>query len=249
VTPTERFAGLADDYERYRPSYPAAAIDAMTAGLSSGAVVIDIGCGTGIATRLLAARGLVVIGVEPNDDMRSRALAAGLDVRLGTAEATGLPAACADLVLAAQAFHWFRPSPALAEFHRLLRPGGRCALIWNEPDDADPATAAYRAALRSTTSEPRLLDRQSDSGLALMSDPHFHNAQRLSFSHEQSCDRIGLLGRAASVSYAPRDAEGAARLESMLSEVFAEHAVAGRITLRYETVLTIAERAAGAFPG
>src|SRR5215469_5985255 len=126
--PLGRFTGLAGDYARHRPEYPEAAIAfIMTrAGLTSQAVVVDVGSGTGISSRLFALRGLMVIGIEPNDDMRRQAEAepfAGTQpptYRAGRAEATGLPDGIADLVLSAQAFHWFEPAPALAEFRRIL---------------------------------------------------------------------------------------------------------------------------------
>src|SRR5947209_4205256 len=111
--PTGRFSGLEDLYARHRPSYPAEAIDFIVrhCGLDGTTLLVDVGCGTGISTRLFSARGVPVVGVEPNDAMRSKA-AAELVLpggsppvyRPGTAEATGLPDACAAAVLAAQAF-------------------------------------------------------------------------------------------------------------------------------------------------
>src|SRR5947209_1203613 len=133
--PTARFSGLSDVYARNRPDYPAAAIDHIigVCGLGGDALLVDVGSGTGISTRLFAARGVKVVGVEPNDEMRGRAeVEAGARYVKGTAEATGLPDECAAAVLAAQAFHWFDKPAALREFHRLLRPGGWAVLMWNE---------------------------------------------------------------------------------------------------------------------
>ncbi len=72
IDPTGRFSNRADDYARHRPTYPAAAIDALLAGLgpASGLVAVDVGAGTGISARLLAERGVSVIAVEPNRAMR-----------------------------------------------------------------------------------------------------------------------------------------------------------------------------------
>src|SRR5947209_3039744 len=155
--PRGRFAGLAGLYARHRPGYPPAALDliAERCKLDSAALLVDVGCGTGIATRLFAARGVRVIGIEPDDDMRAQAQAAlteedpasgasgsrSPEYRKGTAEATGLPDAVATAVLVAQAFHWFDAPAALGEFHRILRPLGSVALLWNERDQADPCTA------------------------------------------------------------------------------------------------------------
>src|SRR4051794_2701683 len=113
--PLGRFTGLQDGYGRYRPDYPAAAVEFIvrTGNLGPRSLLIDAGCGTGISSRLFSARGIPVIGIEPNAAMRSRAesIAApegelGPVYREGRGEATGLPDAAADAVLAAQAFHW-----------------------------------------------------------------------------------------------------------------------------------------------
>src|SRR5207253_2179038 len=148
--PLNRFTGLADLYARSRPDYPTVAIDFILqhCGLGAGALVVDIGSGTGISSRLFAARGLRVIGIEPNADMRRQADAEPEHRSLivyqdGKAEATGLPDGSADAVLAAQAFHWFAAEDALREFRRVLRPGGWVIVMANERDESDPATAAY----------------------------------------------------------------------------------------------------------
>src|SRR5271166_4503037 len=97
--PTGRFSGLVEGYARHRPDYPAAALDFVMAhcALGPGAVLADVGSGTGISSRLFAVRGVRVIGIEPNAEMRKRAkeesLPAGVpppEYRDGRAEATGL---------------------------------------------------------------------------------------------------------------------------------------------------------------
>src|SRR6266480_1283485 len=127
MRPTERFSSRVEDYVRYRPSYPRAAIDLLKTrcGLSPAAVVADIGSGTGILAELLLASGAQVIGVEPNDAMRAAAEARlGARARFrsvkGTAEATTLPPASIDLLVAGQAFHWFEVDQARREALRLL---------------------------------------------------------------------------------------------------------------------------------
>src|SRR5512139_2540316 len=111
LDPRERFAGAASGYARFRPSYPAVLLDRVLAeaGVRAGDRVADVGCGTGILTRLLAERGLSVTGIDPNEDMLAEARAAGgrAEYRRGEAAASGLADASAALVTAAQAFHWF----------------------------------------------------------------------------------------------------------------------------------------------
>lgn len=126
----------ADAYERVRPEYPAVAVDLLVTALSvaRGTTVVDLGAGTGKLTRALVPTGARLVGVEPLAAMRAelaRAVPAAYAVG-GTAEAIPLGTGAADAVVAAQAFHWFSDEGALAEIHRVLRPGGGLGLVWNE---------------------------------------------------------------------------------------------------------------------
>ena len=132
--PTRRFSGRVENYARYRPGYTAGVLDILAAemGFSEQSVVADVGSGTGISTRLFLDHGNEVFAVEPNADMRAAAEAAlqanpRFHSIAATAEATGLPAASIDLVVAGQAFHWFRVAETRREFMRSLpRRVGRC---------------------------------------------------------------------------------------------------------------------------
>lgn len=248
--PTERFSGLADTYAKHRPDYPAAAIDHIIrqCGLTGEAVLVDVGCGTGISTRLFAERGISVIGVEPNDDMRSRAEAATNEQPIryvkGTAEATRLADGCAAAVLAAQAFHWFDAPAALREFHRILRPMGWVALMGNERDERDAATAAYGAIMRSGPDAAAVEGPRQRAGEALLHTPLFVEAHKVVFHHEQALDEEGLLGRAFSASYAPKEPQAVEVFAARLREVFARFQREGRITLQYETSVYLGKREA-----
>jgi SAM-dependent methyltransferase len=248
---TNRFTGLADIYARYRPDYPSSALDCIQARCDLGpqSLVADIGCGTGISTRLFAARGIQVLGIEPNADMRRLAEAelappgAPAPRYLpGRAEATGLSDQSVDAVLAAQAFHWFDPAAALSEFHRILKPGGNVALMWNERDESDPCTADYGDVIRSAPDAAVHELQRGKAGEPLLTSPLFTDAERLTFVHEQSLDQDGLLGRAFSASYAPREPAAAEAFAAGLRRVFAQHQRNGKVLLRYETSVYLARR-------
>ncbi len=134
----ERFASVADHYERGRPEYALAVVGALMAELrlDVGAPVLDLAAGTGKLTRALLAGGLDVVAVEPQAALRERLAAkVGHDrVRVGLAEAIPLPDGSVHAVSIADAFHWFDQRAALEEIRRVLRPGGGLAVLTTIPD-------------------------------------------------------------------------------------------------------------------
>jgi SAM-dependent methyltransferase len=139
-TAARGFTAGVDAYERSRPDYPVAAVNALVArmDLRPGRTVLDLGAGTGKLTRLLVPSGATVVAVEPLEAMRARLEAAAPAVTSlsGTAEAIPLPDASVDAATCAQAFHWFEPQRAFAELHRVIRADGLLALIWNVRDES-----------------------------------------------------------------------------------------------------------------
>lgn len=128
------WTGKASSYDRARPTPPTALLDLLTQmiHLPHPTLVVDVGSGTGLSTAIWGERAERVIGIEPNADMRQEAIhnveghpyAAHIEYREGVAHQTGLPDGCADVVTAAQSFHWMEPTATLAEIARILRPGG-----------------------------------------------------------------------------------------------------------------------------
>ncbi|HJT55622.1 MAG TPA: class I SAM-dependent methyltransferase [Ktedonobacteraceae bacterium] len=131
---SEIWTGKASSYDRARPTPPPALLDLLTQliDMPHPTLVVDMGSGTGLSTAIWGERAQQVIGIEPNADMRKEAIhkvedhphAAQIEYRGGVADRTGLPDACADIVTAAQSFHWMEPTVTLAEIARFLRPGG-----------------------------------------------------------------------------------------------------------------------------
>jgi SAM-dependent methyltransferase len=249
--PIGRFTGLADLYAQYRPNYPTDAIDFIIGhcDLHAGSVLVDVGCGTGISSRLFADRGLNVIGIEPNSEMRDSAeheltpLGVPRPVyRDGTAEATGLEDAVADAVLSAQAFHWFEARTALQEFHRILKPEGWVVLMWNVRDAGDEVTAAYGQVIQAFPNAAGIEGPRRRAGSPLLESTLFQKAQRLAFINKQPLDEAGILGRAFSASYAPKDQAGVEKSTEALREVFRLYQKDGHVTLVYQTSVYLAQK-------
>jgi len=200
-----------DDYVRYRPSYPPEVVELLTeeCRLLPESEIADVGSGTGILSKLFLAAGYRVTGVEPNADMR----AAG-DQLLegysnfssvgGRAEATGLPDAGVDLVLAGQAFHWFDPRAARREFARILRPPRWVALIWNERlvDETD-FLRGYEVLMQRYAPEYGASDHRRIDAKAIGAFFGHERWKLATFPNPQYMDFQHLRGRMMSSSYAP----------------------------------------------
>jgi ubiquinone/menaquinone biosynthesis C-methylase UbiE len=247
MDPTERFQSRADVYERARPSYPKAALDVLCEhyGLNPNTRVADLGSGTGIFSRLLLTSGAHVIGVEPNQDMlqvaekklRSESRFRSVAAR---AEATTLPDASIDLVVAAQAFHWFDLDRFIPELTRILAPPeGRAAFVWNDRDlEGTPFLRAYDAILLEHC--PTYSDLQGKSNTPDKFDRVFGKGHWTAHraKNEQRLDRQGLIERVMSSSYAPREGSPRDALITDLDKAFAEHAsTSNEVTIHYTTVV------------
>ncbi|WP_405017966.1 methyltransferase domain-containing protein [Kitasatospora sp. NBC_00070] len=133
------FGAVAAEYDAGRPSYPAELFEELvrlTGRPLRGSEVLDVGAGTGIATRLLAARGARVTAVEPSPGMAAmlRRVSPELPLVKGTGDELPFHDGTADLITYAQAFHWTDPARSIPEALRVLRPGGSLATWWNVKD-------------------------------------------------------------------------------------------------------------------
>jgi len=231
------FEGVADQYERGRPDYPAEAVSCLLAALAIGpdTTVVDLAAGTGKLTRLLVPTGARVVAVEPVAGMR-RVLAAtvpGAEVADGTAEHMPLADATADACTVGQAFHWFRGEEALAEIHRVLRPGGRLGLVWNRRDLSQPLQARLdRVIDRYRGDTPTLATGgwrdafSASSVFGPMTEEHF--------AMEQVLDEDGLVDRVLSVSFVAGLPESVRRdVVDELRVIARDHG--GVVTLAYVT--------------
>jgi SAM-dependent methyltransferase len=181
------FGPQARFYAHARPGYPEALIDALLArsGVGPGALVADIGAGTGIASRLLAARGLRVIAIEPSAAMRAQAApGAGIEWRAGTFEATGLADATLEWAVGAQSFHWAEPRRALPEMRRILKAGRRFTVLWNDRDTAaSPLLTETLRIIRAHVPDYEESYRRRDWATELRSTGDFTEVEQLELAH------------------------------------------------------------------
>lgn len=207
------WTGVAGSYDQARPTPPPALLDLLTQvfEMPHPALVVDLGSGTGLSTAIWGERAKQVIGIEPNADMRTQAVrniadhpyAARITYREGVAHRTGLPDRCADIVTAAQSFHWMEPASTLAEIARILRPGGLFAAydydwppalnweleqVYQEIDNQFDELMQERGLTESLPKWPKNthLDRMRDSG-------HFHFTRELFLHHIEQGDAARFL--------------------------------------------------------
>jgi SAM-dependent methyltransferase len=193
--PASSFASVAAEYERARPGYPDEAVRWLTG--DAPVDVVDLGAGTGKLTRSLVALGHRVTAVEPLPEMLDllRGAAPSATAVLGSAESIPLPAGSADVVAAAQAFHWFDHDAALPEIARVLRPGGRLALVWNTRDDRVPWMARLSKAIGGESIE------DWDAPAPIRASSLFGPVEPARFAHRQRLDRTMLRELVLSRSY------------------------------------------------
>jgi SAM-dependent methyltransferase len=224
------FGSVADAYERARPEYPAGAVRWLTD--ETPVDVVDLGAGTGKLTRGLVALGHRVIAVEPLPEMLEQLRSAVPEAvaLLGDAEAVPLPDASADVVVCAQAFHWFDQPAALREIARVLRPGGRIALVWNTRDDRAPWMASLSETIGSETVEAK------DGEEPIAASGLFGTVERASFEFVQRIDREMLLDLVRSRSYcAVMEPEERDDVLARVGALYDANASGGELDLPYVT--------------
>jgi ubiquinone/menaquinone biosynthesis C-methylase UbiE len=211
------FDAWAGEYDRYRPGYPEELFLTIAERLSlpQPPLVVDLGAGTGRASLAMAELGWRVTAIEPGrpmlDVLLGRATDDGLVLAMvqASAEETGLDPASADLVTAAQAFHWFDQPRALTEMARITKPGGGVALFWNVRDAGrSPFLAAYAELLKRATdsTEDPGIGRYESGGReetrrALSASKAFDAPELVELQHEVLMTPDEFMGMAFTASY------------------------------------------------
>lgn len=236
----------AEHYDAYRPSYPAAAVTYIreTGRLDDRSAVVDLGAGTGLMTRLLVPVDRL-IAVEPLPEMRETLQARVPEAQVveGAAEAIPLPSASANVIVVAQAFHWFANPEALAEIARVLKPDGALFLLWNVKDRLDPGAERLDALLA-----PFRLASPGFAGTpwqAVFQDPEAPlrlTAHRM-FSFEETLTLAALQGRVLSAScIALLDVPAQAAVLEQLERWAGSSTADALVVMRYRTEVFVARR-------
>lgn len=194
------FGASADAYERGRPGYPTAAIEwlARRLPLEPGVTVVDLAAGTGKLTRPLAATGARVLAIEPLAAMR-QAIGREIEAFEGTAEAIPLCDGSAHAVTVGQAFHWFDGAAALSEIHRVLRPGGSLALLWNTRRMEDSIHRSIEELIKPYCEQVPRHGTRAWQG-AFSTSELFGPLEEVHFEHEQLLGADELQARIGSTS-------------------------------------------------
>lgn len=198
------FEAAAAAYEAARPGYPDEALALLRdqVGIGPGCRVLDLAAGTGKLTRRLVELGVDIVAVEPVPAMRAQlqAVLPEVEVLDGTGEAIPVPDASVEVVTVAQAFHWFDAPAALAEVARVLRPGGRLALLWNERDER---TAWVDEMSRTIRWHERTVSRYQhvDWAAIVSAEGGFAPLQERTIEWAQPMTRGLLADRVRSISY------------------------------------------------
>jgi SAM-dependent methyltransferase len=243
----ESFGAVAELYDRARPSYPSALVDALLTG--DPRRVLDIGCGTGIAAALLAERGCDVLGVEIDERMAQVARARGIDVEVARFEQWNARGRRFDLAVCAQAWHWIDPVAGAQKAATVLERAGRLGLFWNF--GAPPAEVAelfgpiYARLAPGVESYSVLLggqDARAETAVAgIAASERFDAAEVSAFSWRRTHDTAGWL--ALLQTHSDHQTLPPDRREQLLAEIGeAVESAGGSFEMPYEAILVSARR-------
>ena len=242
LNPKGRFSNRVENYTKYRPNYPNEIIRFLniTIGLTKGAIIADIGSGTGISSKLFLDNGNEVYGIEPNEEMRS----AGEKYLIhytnfhsidSSSEYTKLESKSVDVITSGQAFHWFEPEPTKKEFLRILKPDGFVVIFNNRRKFSNSIFMNEYMELIAKYSE------REYSNVLNTDLPNFFGLKTIDkkiFPNPQIYNLERLKGDLVSYSYIPNEEDS--RFNYMISDLellFEKYNNNGTLIFDYETVL------------
>lgn len=205
------FGAVAEAYDRGRPGYPPQAVAWLMGGEAK--IVLELGAGTGKLTRELVDQGHAVFATEPDEAMLAllRERVPEVSAKVATAEEIPANDRSVDVVVVAQAFHWFDHERALPEIARVLRADGHVALVWNFFDQRIP----WVRRLVNVVGEHSATSNSASE--ALEGHELFEPVERTTFAFWQDVNRDTLVDIVASRSYVASlpEAEREAKLDAV----------------------------------
>ena len=242
-----RFSQRAENYDKFRPSYPYALLRFLHAAVphTPELVIADIAAGTGIFTEQIAAWGNRIYVVEPNRYMRQlahrRLMACGQCTFLdGTAESTGLPDDSVDLFVSAQAFHWFDLAKTRAEFERAGRNSPYVAIVWNLRNTKSAFEMGYEALIRNYATDYLAVSQRKMDAPQVRSFFASSSSLYRVFGHADWLTHEQLVGRTLSYSFLPDESSPALPdMLGALNALFQAHQRSAKVRLSYKTRLFV----------
>jgi len=240
------FGGVAALYDKARPSYPPALIDALMEFAPHR--VLDVGCGTGKASRLFLERGCDVLGVEPDPSMAAVARTHGVTVEEATFESWESRGRVFDMVVSGQAWHWVDPVRGVLKAGSLLHPGGHLGVFWNRgrPDAAgaaalDPVYARIAPEIAKTNVATNATEEPTDRLQEFGNGGLFTDVEARAFPWDTVYDRLSWTEFIVTHSDHLRlpDRQRQALVEALGDAV---DALGGTLTYHYSTLLVLATR-------
>lgn len=241
---TIRFSNRVDNYIKYRPGYPVAILEFLKQEnvLTNNYIVADVGSGTGISAELFLKNGNTVLGIEPNTEMREAAESTLKNYSLfksidASAENTSLQNNSVDLIICAQAFHWFDIPKVKLEFKRILKNNGYILLMWNDRrTDSSPFLREYEDLIINYATDYKQVNHKNFDEKIFDEFFGIGNYKQKAFDNFQHFDFEGLKGRLNSSSYVPT--EGDTNYDNMitvLQELYNKHEKNNQVIVEYDT--------------
>lgn len=243
----QRFSNRVENYIKYRPGYPDEIIPSLQLeiGLTYEDIIADIGSGTGLSAKLFLEHGNTVYGVEPNEPMRKAAEGFLSEYNNfisihGSSEASNLKDNSIDLIVCAQAFHWFDRRKTKAEFQRIANDGAHLCLIWNDRKDTDSFQIAYEKLIQTYAIDYNEMTHRNITNEIISDFYAPNNFKKFVFTYEQQFDLEGLIGRIISSSYMPNENDvNFPQLRNAIVNLFNDYKQNEIVTFAYNTILYI----------